>query len=164
MTLRLSHTIFTACLMIAGNANVFAADKPLLLAGKQSLYQRVLAIPGAQIHKSLKSVGTDTTPFTAYYVYARTKVGTQDWLHVGTDRFGGKKSWLKSDDTIEWNQGLTVAFRDPAYQDRALLFKDAKSLKDVAQDRSLKNYERLYSEAICWQNEQIITRCSHSAR
>ena len=148
MTLQLSHVIFTACLMLAGNAYVFAADKPLLLAGKQSLYQRVLAIPGAQIHQSLKSAGTATTPFTAYYVYDRTKVGTQEWLNVGTDRFGDKQGWLKSDDTMEWNQGLTVAFRDPAYQDRALLFKDAKSLEDVAQDRSLKNYERLYSEAI----------------
>jgi serine/threonine-protein kinase PpkA len=147
MTLRLSHILFTACLLLAGNANVFAADKPLLLAGKQSLYQRVLAIPGAQLHQTPKSTGTATTPFTAFYVYARTKVGTQEWLNVGTDRFGDKKGWLKSDDTIEWNQGLTVAFRDPAYQDRALLFKDAKSLEDVAQDRSLKNYERLYSEA-----------------
>jgi len=100
MKLRLAHILFVTCLILAGNANVFAADKPLLLPGKQSLYQRVLAIPGAQLHQDLKSVGTSTTPFTAYYVYARAKVGKQEWLNVGTDRFGDKKGWLKSDDTI----------------------------------------------------------------
>ena len=126
-----------------------SADRPLLMAGKHTLYQRVLSIPGARI---ARAPGGQTQaaviPFTAFYVYARKQAAGKEWIEVGTDRFGSRAGWLPAADCIEWNHGLTVAFRDPAGHDRVLLFKDSDSLRQLAGQSDLKAYKRLYAEAL----------------
>jgi hypothetical protein len=126
-----------------------SADRPLLIAGKHTLYQRVLAAPGARISREPGGpANTAVVPFTAFYVYARREHGGKEWLEVGTDRYGGRAGWLSGADCIEWNHGLTAAFRDPAGHDRVLLFKDGTSLRKLAGQSDLKTYERLYTEAV----------------
>jgi len=137
------------CLQALLAAPVFASNtQPLLMEGKQALFQRVLAVPGAHVHPTPESDGKPATPFTAYYVYARQQAGGKEWLQVGTGRHGGIDGWLPAADSIEWNQGLTVAFRNPEDQDRALLFRDANSLQTVASEEGLQRYDDLYSAAI----------------
>lgn len=132
-----------AAILICGTAA--AAVQPLLMPGKQALYQRVLAVPGAQLHPNPDAPGGKAiTPFTAYYVYARRDGG---WLQVGTDRHGDTDGWLRTRDTIEWAQGLTVAFRDAEGADRALLFRDAQSLRELARSRDLQRYATLHAAA-----------------
>ncbi|MGD8957403.1 MAG: vWA domain-containing protein, partial [Chromatiaceae bacterium] len=125
-----------------------AADRPLLIPGKQALFQRVLAVPGARLHAAPGGgAGDEVTPFTAFYVYAReTRDGAQ-WLQIGTDRHGGTTGWLPQKDTIEWTQGLTVAFREAIGRDRALLFRDAASVRELASQRDLARYTELYRAA-----------------
>ncbi|MGB5613466.1 MAG: vWA domain-containing protein [Sedimenticolaceae bacterium] len=131
-----------------GLAQVFAADQPLLIPGKQSLYQRVLSVPGAQLHATPDgAAGEAVTPFTAFYVYAREPSAGVEWLQVGTDRHGGVRGWLKGPDTIDWAQGLTVAFREAVGRDRALLFRDADSVRELAKTRDLDQYDALYRSA-----------------
>lgn len=126
-----------------------APARPLLMAGKQNLYQRVLTVPGARLSRNAGwRSEQDITPFTAYYVYGRESVAGRDWLQVGTDRFGGMVGWLAADQTIEWNQGLTVAFRDPLGKDRALLFRDAESLGGLAKTNDKAAYRKLYEQAL----------------
>jgi hypothetical protein len=50
-------------------------------------------------------------------------------------------------DSIAWNQGLTVAFRDPLGADRVLLFKDKNGLKQLVGKGSKANYRKLYQAA-----------------
>lgn len=132
-------------LVLAYAAGVAAAStQPLLMPGKQSLFQRVLAVPGARLHDSAGGdAGEAVTPFTAFYVYARRP----QWLQVGTDRHGSTAGWLKTADTIEWAQGLTVAFREPKTHDRALLFRDAASLRELIDAPGMDRYETLYRAA-----------------
>ncbi len=122
---------------------------PLLLEGKQNLYQRVLTVPGALLAASPKAAdaGKPTTPFTAYYVYKREQAGKQEWLQVGTDRHGTINGWVPASQTLEWNQGLTVAFRDPVDRDRSLLFRDGKDLQALVESRDLNRYQQLYAQA-----------------
>jgi len=123
--------------------------EPLLMKGKQQLYQRVLAVPGARIATKAGGQGREAVvPFTAYYVYARRMSGGTEWLEVGTDRHGGRAGWLPLASTLEWNHGLTAAFRDPAGHDRVILFKDQASLRQLAQQKDLAAYDRLYQEAV----------------
>jgi serine/threonine-protein kinase PpkA len=123
-------------------------DKPLLIPGKHSLYQRVLAVPGARLSTRPGSTGNDpVTPFTAFYVYARRTQDDTDWLQIGTDVHGNRAGWLPASSTIEWNSGLTAVFRDPADHDRVLLFKDSDSLRKLIQQHDLKAYDTLYQEA-----------------
>ncbi|MEN8106682.1 MAG: vWA domain-containing protein [Pseudomonadota bacterium] len=125
------------------------SDKPLLMEGKRSLYQRVLTVPGARLFTKPGAQGRAAVePFTAFYVYTRRAHGGSDWVEVGTDRHGTRAGWLPVADAIEWNHGLTAAFRDPANHDRVLLFEDSDSLHQLAQQHDLEVYERLYGEAV----------------
>jgi hypothetical protein len=126
-----------------------SGDRPLLIAGKHSLYQRVLSLPDARIAREPGGqLRTAVVPFTAFYVYARREQGGREWLEVGTDRFGSRAGWLPGADSIEWNHGLTAAFRDPTGHDRVLLFKDSDSLRQLTGQPDLEAYERLYGEAL----------------
>jgi serine/threonine-protein kinase PpkA len=124
-------------------------DRPLLIAGKHSLYQRVLSVPGARIaSKPGEQTEAELVPFTALYVYARQEQDGREWLEVGADRHGKRMGWLAATDSIEWNHGLTAAFRDPTGHHRALLFKDSDSLRELASQPTLRRYKRFYGEAV----------------
>jgi len=126
-----------------------SADRPLLMAGKHSLYQRVLSVPGARLAGSAGGqADKPVTPFTAFYVYAREQQDGREWIEVGTNRFGSRAGWLPGAQTIEWNHGLTAAFRDPAGHDRVLLFRDSDSLRRLAERDDLDTYQRLYDAAV----------------
>ena len=151
MTMRkLLPALLALCLSFAlpGLVPALAAEQPLLIPGKKSLYQRVLAVPGAQLHTTPGGSGGEAVPpFTAYYVYARQQQGGGEWLQVGTDRHGGVSGWLPQTGTIEWTQGLTVAFREAKGRDRALLYRDATSVRELAKTRDLEKYGALYRSA-----------------
>ncbi len=134
--------LWLATLLVAPALSA-TVDTPLLMPGKQALYQRVLVVPGGRLHDTPGSGdGRPTTPFTAYYVYARKN----DWIQVGTDRHGTLEGWLQAGDTIDWNQGLTVAFREPKDHNRALLFRSASALEQVTGDP--ERYRSLYQAAL----------------
>lgn len=124
-------------------------DRPLLMPGKHSLYQRVLSVPGARLAASPGGTADKpVVPFTAFYVYAREQQGGVEWLAVGTNRHGDRTGWLPGAETIEWNNGLTAAFEDPAGHDRVLLFRDSASLRRLAEQNDQATYRQLYSEAV----------------
>ncbi|HYQ70782.1 MAG TPA: VWA domain-containing protein, partial [Gammaproteobacteria bacterium] len=124
-------------------------DRPLLIPGKHSLFQRVLSVPGAQLTREPGGqVQGELVPFTALFVYTRREQDGKAWVEVGMDRYGTRAGWLPVTDCIEWNNGLTVAFRDPEGHDRVLLFKDSSSLRQLAEQRDLQAYQRVYREAL----------------
>nr|VFK13636.1 MAG: serine/threonine-protein kinase PpkA [Candidatus Kentron sp. LPFa] len=132
---------------------VFSAQpdirKPLLMEGKRSLYQRVLAKPGADLYSKPGASGKSKpiTPFTVYYVYSRHIASGARWVEVGINAHGNIHGWVAERDLVEWRQVLTVAFRDPVGQDRVLLFRDKNSLKDLVETRDLTAYGQLYKKA-----------------
>lgn len=141
--------ILTALLCVQCLANpAFSATEPLLMPGKQALYQRVLAIPGSRLHADGGNASEAVVPFTAFYVYAREARDDGNWLLVGTGRHGETEGWLPESDSIAWNQGLTVAFREPTGHDRALLFNDAESLQRIADSNQRQRYSDLYEAAV----------------
>jgi hypothetical protein len=140
--------IVMAPLFPAAAEPVDDGDTPLLMEGKQTLYQRVLSTPGARLAAEPGGQGhSEVIPFTSFYVYARREHGATQWVQVGTDRHGTRTGWLPADSTLEWNHGLTAAFRNPADHDRVLLFKDSASLRRLAQEGDLTAYGRLYAQA-----------------
>lgn len=150
-----TRSVFSFFLLtiICLSGGVFAAQrdahKPLLMEGKRSLYQRVLAKPGAGIRSKPGAVGqaSPVTPFTIYYVYSRRIANGMPWVEVGTNAHGNVRGWIPENELVEWKQALTVAFRDPVGHDRVLLFRDKESLKDLVENQDPATYKALYRKA-----------------
>nr|VFJ43418.1 MAG: serine/threonine-protein kinase PpkA [Candidatus Kentron sp. DK] len=139
------------CLPALASAAQRDGYKPLLMEGKQSLYQRVLAKPGAAIRPrpevSSSSESRPVTPFTVYYVYSRRMNDGMQWIEVGANAHGNVIGWIPERELVEWKQTLTVAFRDPVGHDRVLLFRDRDSLKELVEERDVAAYKKLYRKA-----------------
>nr|VFJ58720.1 MAG: serine/threonine-protein kinase PpkA [Candidatus Kentron sp. DK] len=139
------------CLPALASAAQRDGYKPLLMEGKQSLYQRVLAKPGAAIRPrpevSSSSESRPVTPFTVYYVYSRRMNDGMRWIEVGANAHGNVIGWIPERELVEWKQTLTVAFRDPVGHNRVLLFRDRDSLKELVEERDVAAYKKLYRKA-----------------
>lgn len=121
-----------------------AAQKPLLMEGKKTLYQRVLSIPDARLHTqaSDSSDSSSLIPFSVFYVYQK-KPG---WVQVGEDSYGQIAGWIPEAQTIVWNQALTVSFRDPQETQRVMMFREKEALESLINDYDRNRYNEIYSE------------------
>ena len=123
-------------------------NRPLLQEGKTALYQRVIAIPGAKLNTlpgGSSATDLKVAPFSSFYVYKRSNNG--EWLQVGTDSTGTVVGWLPAEQAVNWNQTLTVAFRDTAEQNRVPLFGDRSSLKTLIDRGDSVAYSKLRDQA-----------------
>ncbi len=110
---------------------VYAEQKPLLQLGKQTLYQRVLTIPGCQLLPELGSEGSEVPAFSRFYVYQRQTSGNNEWLQVGPDSFGNISGWLNSRCTVEWKMQLTLALTNPASRSPLLFFGSRNDIETI---------------------------------
>ncbi len=148
MAVNMRRLIAALLVLILAPAVQAAPEQPLLMPGKQALYQRVLSTPEAQLHAEPGAgAGEPVTPFTAFYVYTRESAAGTSWLQVGTDRHGNPSGWLPADQTLEWAQGLTVAFREAVDRDRVLLFDNAQAVRELANGPDIERYAELYRAA-----------------
>jgi hypothetical protein len=109
-----------------------ADDKPLIQAGKKTLFQRVLTTPGCQLSSTAGTKdGVAQPTFSRFYVYERAQAANTEWLKVGPDSFGKTIGWLPSTCTVEWKMQLTLAFTNPANRDRLLFFKERPTLEGI---------------------------------
>ena len=112
---------------------VLAADrKPLLMEGKETLYQRVLTRPGAALVQQPGAVDGKVQPtFSRFYVYSRKEKGENAWLEVGVDPRGTVTGWIPEQQTVPWKQQLVLSFSNPAGRQRSLFFSTRTALEKV---------------------------------
>jgi hypothetical protein len=130
MMLRSLALLFAALILIAPAS---AADrKPLLMEGKKTLYQRVLAQPDAQLFsKPGAKDGKPVPAMSIYYVYARQDVGGAPWLEVGAAADGKTLGWIPAAGALDWKQQIVLTFTNPSNRDPALMFDSAENLEKV---------------------------------
>jgi hypothetical protein len=128
-----------------------AADKPLLMEGKKSLFQRVLSIPDARLFEIPVESGesSEIVPFSVLYVYEKS----DDWIKVGYDSFGDSAGWVPRAQAIPWNQALTVSFKDPQDIQRVLMFSNKDALQKLVNDYDKEGYQALYDAIV---NNEIL--------
>ena len=153
MNIRISVRLTLSIIVLTGIAQFGIAwgqvTRPLLQEGKTALYQRVIAIPGAKLNTVPGGSSATTlkvSPFSTFYVYQRSN-NNGEWLQVGTDSTGTVTGWLPAEQAVDWNQTLTVAFRDSAGQNRVPLFGDRASLKSLIESGDSVAYSRLGEQA-----------------
>ena len=138
-------SLLLMCLLVLTTSS-YAADKPLLMEGKKTLYQRVLSIPDARLFEIAvgSAPSTEIVPFSVLYVYEKSS----DWLKVGYDSFGNTVGWVASDKAIVWNQALTVSFKDPQDIQRVMMFSDKDKLQKLVDDYDKPGYQALYDAIV----------------
>jgi serine/threonine-protein kinase PpkA len=124
--------LLAALLMASSPA---AARGPLLMEGKQTLFQKVLTRPGIDLRTApagdAEVIEAALPAFSLFYVYDRKEAGGQSWIEVGRDRTGNATGWLPAEATIPWKQTIVAAFSNPAGRERTLLFDSRDQLIDL---------------------------------
>jgi serine/threonine-protein kinase PpkA len=121
-----------AVAVLAPAGQALAQAKPMLIEGKQTLYQRVLTYPGATVHAQAGDTsGTPVPAMSSYYVYERKAVGGGEWLLVGPADDGTTAGWIDGSKTVAWKQQLGLAFTRTTQRGRTLMFRSQKDLEDV---------------------------------
>ncbi len=94
-------------------AEVDGGQRPLLMAGKKTLFQRVLSKPGAQLSADAGSPPGKALPaFSVLYVYQRKDVDGSPWVRVGAATDGRSDGWLPASQVSDWKQSLVLKFTE----------------------------------------------------
>lgn len=111
-------------------------ERPLLMPGKKTLFQRVLTKPGAAI--SAEAGGPPRAgavpAFSVLYVYARKQVGGSPWLRVGASSNGEGDGWLPASAVSDWKQSLVLKFTERSGRAPVMFLNSAAQVERLLGD------------------------------
>ncbi|WP_171054011.1 vWA domain-containing protein [Arenibacterium halophilum] len=112
--------------------------RPLLVEGKQSVYQRVLTRPGAERFQAVDAAPEGAYPaFQPLYVYGEQA----GWYQVGRSISSGPEAWVKADTVVDWKQNIVAAFTNPAGRQRQVLFETEDQLRALMEHEALREMQ-----------------------
>ncbi|MCB1341140.1 MAG: VWA domain-containing protein [Pseudooceanicola sp.] len=116
-----------------------AQTRPLLVDGRQTVYQRVLTRPGAPRFETTGGAPAAVYPaFQPLYVYG-TEPG---WYQVGRSISSGPEGWVRADSVVPWKQNIVAAFTNPAGRQRQVLFDTEQRLRGVMEHEALPEVQK----------------------
>ena len=128
--IRLAAGLIVCMALVAGGMDAgvrvaAAQDRtPLAMEDQTGQFQRVLTRPGAVLRVEPADTATvvdDLVPtFTVYYVFERREAGGREWVEVGGPIRGPALGWVRTDQVIDWDHTMVVAFSNPANRERVL--------------------------------------------
>ncbi|MDR0356035.1 MAG: VWA domain-containing protein [Deltaproteobacteria bacterium] len=133
------------------------SDRPLLIEGKKTLFQRVITHPGATAHKQPGGASLKDIPsFSALYIYEKSSVDGTDWLRVSPSSMGRETYWLKQELTSEWNRALVLLFSSPLGRRPILFFKTLDDLLAVSDEPNVTAaLNRLEADFIRYRKDSV---------
>ena len=132
--LALSLLVATATMATLATPSVAAAadERPLLMEGKTTLYQRVLSTPDCKLQPlDGAGAGIFVPAFSQYYVYA----DEESRYKVGTNATGKVVGYLDKSCVVPWKQQLAMLFTNP-YQKNFYLLPILQSEESMFPDGS----------------------------
>ncbi|WLH68414.1 serine/threonine-protein kinase [Pseudomonas sp. FP2309] len=119
----------------AAVVEVDGGQRPLLMAGKKTLFQRVLSKPGAALSSDVGSAPGKALPaFSVLYVYQRKDVDGQPWVRVGAATDGRSDGWLPASKVSDWKQSLVLKFTERSGRAPVMFLRQAGEVEKLLAD------------------------------
>ncbi|RZI32768.1 serine/threonine-protein kinase [Pseudomonas orientalis] len=119
-------------------AAVAVADggqRPLLMAGKKTLFQRVLSKPGAKLSADAGSAPGKALPaFSVLYVYQRKDIDGSPWVRVGAATDGRSDGWLPAAEVSDWKQSLVLKFTERSGRAPVMFLRQSGEVEKLLAD------------------------------
>lgn len=114
-------------------------DRPMLVEGRKTVYQRVLTRPGALMFSAPDASASRAFPaFQPLYVYG-VKPG---WYQIGPSISSGAEGWVPAGSVVPWKQNIVAAFTNGAGRERQILFGTEDRLRDLMEHESLRDVQK----------------------
>jgi serine/threonine-protein kinase PpkA len=116
-------------------ADVDGGQRPLLMAGKKTLFQRVLSKPGAKLSSDAGSAPGKALPaFSVLYVYQRKDVDGSPWVRVGAATDGRSDGWLPAAQVSDWKQSLVLKFTERSGRAPVMFLRQSGEVEKLLAD------------------------------
>ncbi|WDU62374.1 serine/threonine-protein kinase [Pseudomonas poae] len=110
-------------------------QRPLLMAGKKTLFQRVLSKPGAKLSADAGSAPGKALPaFSVLYVYQRKDVDGSSWVRVGAATDGRSDGWLPAAQVSDWKQSLVLKFTERSGRSPVMFLRQSSEVEKLLAD------------------------------
>ncbi|WP_443190668.1 serine/threonine-protein kinase [Pseudomonas indica] len=111
-------------------------DRPLLMTGKKTLFQRVLSKPEARFAREpgAQAEGAEIPAFSVFYVYRRQEVDGRPWVEVGASSDGQRDGWLPAEQLSDWKQSLVLRFTERSGRSPVMFLRDATAVERLLAD------------------------------
>ena len=114
---------------------VDGGQRPLLMAGKKTLFQRVLSKPGAKLSSDAGSAPGKALPaFSVLYVYQRKDVDGSLWVRVGAATDGRSDGWLPAAQVSDWKQSLVLKFTERSGRAPVMFLRQSAEVEKLLAD------------------------------
>ncbi len=112
-----------------------AVNARCLMAGKKTLFQRVLSKPGAKLSDEAGSAPGKALPaFSVLYVYQRKDIEGQPWVRVGTATDGRSDGWLPASQVSDWKQSLVLKFTERSGRAPVMFLRQSGEVEKLLAD------------------------------
>ena len=116
-------------------AEVDGGQRPLLMAGKKTLFQRVLSKPGATLSNDAGSAPGKALPaFSVLYVYQRKDIDGSPWVRVGAATDGRSDGWLPAAQVSDWKQSLVLKFTERSGRAPVMFLRQSGEVEKLLAD------------------------------
>ncbi|NBF07813.1 serine/threonine-protein kinase [Pseudomonas sp. Fl4BN1] len=116
-------------------ADVDGGQRPLLMPGKKTLFQRVLSQPGASFSSAPGATPGQAVPaFSVLYVYQRKNLDGRSWLRLGAASDGRSAGWLPAEQVSDWKQSMVLKFTERSGRAPVMFVRQASELERLLAD------------------------------
>lgn len=141
--MKFKYWALKAALALGVAIPAIAQEKPLLIEGKEQLFQRVIMRETTKALDQPDGAKVQALrPLQPLYVYARD----DGWLQVGHSETGGDLFWIPEKSAVEWNQNIVATIEPSENLDRLLFFADFDELYDTVLSENPRQFAQTLRE------------------
>ncbi|MBV4554395.1 serine/threonine-protein kinase [Pseudomonas sp. SWRI102] len=132
-------------------------QRPLLMAGKKTLFQRVLSKPGAKLAAEPGAAPGKALPaFSVLYVYQRKDVDGGAWVRVGAATDGRSDGWLPAAQVSDWKQSLVLKFTERSGRAPVMFLRQPGEVEKLLANPSAAKNALLKAQHNPQDNQQVL--------